>query len=673
MVAICVKIYRMNQIYAFLKPVLLVNLYLIPLTLFVFTSKLFFPYVTSKALFFYLTAQLAFFCWAVLAIKYKEYRFKPNFLFYAMSAFVLVTFIADLFGLNFYKSFWSNSERMDGFLTTAHVFIYFATLLGALRDKKAWGYYARYILGAITLVGLFSVVKEWESIKNIPTHRLSSSLGNPIYMATISVMGIFLSGFFFFKKKLSLDNLRSKIMYLSIASFLLYVIFLTGTRGALVGVSFGLLAFCISIFFSERENNFLKYSSLGGVIVFVTFAASFFFLKDDLLKTEIVQNSNLLKRTFSISSENRTTRNRLATWEIAIDGFKERPLLGFGQEGYEHLFSKYYKPETLYDAETWFDRSHNAHLDKLAFSGIFGFLAYLAIYFFAFRLIWTKNGFNNRERSMLTALLVGHLVQNSFVFESVSSHILITAILAYIGFAPESKNEKKNQEHGKKDILIMLAGSSVLIVTLTFFVFRTYDANNSLLKALLYKQIAPTVQLQQCPGLLSLNDNRRSVAYAKMYCHEMEKYSFAEEKKNRPFLDQLSVAFKKNTFVSKEVFEKTAPEQKVLTSLRPEELQEFDILMGEEVKKIFERYPDDNKLNTYYGIYLLRTGRVGYAEDFINRAYELGPKKFSNINTKVELEIKKGNIEEANSLLSEALGYGPNRNSVALFNSINPK
>ena len=65
---------------------------------------------------------------------------------------------------------------------------------------------------------------------------------------------------------------------------------------------------------------------------------------------------------------------------MAIKGFIEKPILGWGQEGFNFVFNKYYDPR-MYTQEPWFDRAHNTYLDWLIVGGALGLLSYLAIIF----------------------------------------------------------------------------------------------------------------------------------------------------------------------------------------------------------------------------------------------------------------------------------------------------
>ena len=75
---------------------------------------------------------------------------------------------------------------------------------------------------------------------------------------------------------------------------------------------------------------------------------------------------------------------------MAIKGFKEKPILGWGQEGFNYVFNKYYDP-ALYPYEPWYDRAHNAFLDWLMAGGLPAFLLYLALFVTAIVALWRSS------------------------------------------------------------------------------------------------------------------------------------------------------------------------------------------------------------------------------------------------------------------------------------------
>src|SRR3989344_5047359 len=111
----------------------LLALALLPL---IVTSGLFFPFITGKAFFFRVLVEIGFSAYAVLAILEPTYRPRRSWLFWIFGAFVVWMFIADLFAANVGKAFWSNFERMEGWVTLAHLFAFFVMAGGLFSELK---------------------------------------------------------------------------------------------------------------------------------------------------------------------------------------------------------------------------------------------------------------------------------------------------------------------------------------------------------------------------------------------------------------------------------------------------------------------------------------------------------------------------------------------------------
>ena len=135
-------------------------------------------------------------------------------------------------------------------------------------------------------------------------------------------------------------------------------------------------------------------------------------------------------------------------WGIAIDGWKERPLLGWGPENYLNIFDRhfnaeYFKPEKGFGA--WFDRAHSIYFDYLAETGILGlasFLGIFGVFYWQFIKFSKKQALLNGqigyislpERGLLFALLFAYLVQGLALFDVYTIYINLYLFLAFSAF-----------------------------------------------------------------------------------------------------------------------------------------------------------------------------------------------------------------------------------------------
>jgi len=152
---------------------------------------------------------------------------------------------------------------------------------------------------------------------------------------------------------------------------------------------------------------------------------SFYLARD----SAFVQDNRILERIASISLADGQTR--FTIWNMAFKGVMERPITGYGQEGFNYVFNKHYNP-SLYAQEQWFDRAHNAFIDWLSAGGIPAFLLYISLFGTAIVLLWRRSELSRAERIALTGAIVGYAIHNSFVFDNLYSYIYFFAIIAFI-------------------------------------------------------------------------------------------------------------------------------------------------------------------------------------------------------------------------------------------------
>jgi hypothetical protein len=101
------------------------GLFFIPFIAFIVTPSMLFPFITGKNFAFRIIVEIIFALWVLLMFRDKHYRPKFSWILGAFLIFTAVVGTADMFGVNPIKSFWSNFERMEGYLAIFHLLLYF--------------------------------------------------------------------------------------------------------------------------------------------------------------------------------------------------------------------------------------------------------------------------------------------------------------------------------------------------------------------------------------------------------------------------------------------------------------------------------------------------------------------------------------------------------------------
>lgn len=447
-------------------------------------SSFFFPYITGKAFAFRFIIEIVTACWLILAIQGSKYRPNRSSILASIGAFVGILIIATIFSENPYRSFWSNFERMEGLISHLHLFFYFLVMVSVLKTEEIWQRFFLSNVMASVLVGLYGLLQLAGKLPIMQGGvRLDSTLGNAAYLGTYMFLMFFITGYLLSK---NWQNINWRYFYLGAMALQVIILYQTATRGAILGFIFSSGILAVIMAWSKRDNKLVRNWAIG-TLVFLGLVTSAVWLGKD---TTFVAHNPVLSRFASISLADPTVKARFLIWGIAWQGVKERPLLGWGQDSFPFVFNKYYNPE-MYAQEPWFDRSHNVFLDWLVAGGLFGLLAYLAI-FFSCLFVLIKNSkqvFTKTEQALLGALLAGYFVQNLVIFDNLTSYLLFFAILAYIHVraSGEPKAEKINTNRGVNAKYVPLVAVIIVLSfsAINFFVVvRPVMASSSLIYAL---------------------------------------------------------------------------------------------------------------------------------------------------------------------------------------------
>lgn len=389
---------------------------------------MFFPFISGKNFAFRILVELLLVAYVILAIKDPKYRPKTSLLMWAALGFLGWMALATIFSVDPIKSFWSNFERMDGYITLIHLFVMFIITGAVLGAEKWWEKFFRVSIVASICMGIYGILQLMGvfAISSQSGPRIDTTFGNATYLAVFMLFNIFITIFMLVRDR---KNVGLQVFY-GIALVLQTIgLYYTETRGAILGLIAGLIvgAVYMAIFGKGEEWKNLRRISIGGLAIIVLLVGSFFLLKN----TSFVKNSSGLSRLASISLEDRTTQSRFLIWNMALQGAKEKPLFGWGQENFNFVFNKYYTPE-MYSQEQWFDRAHDEFLDWLVAGGIPAFLLYISLFGLAIWAIWKSEELTTPQQAALFGLLGAYGFNNIFVFDNLMSIVYFFLILGFI-------------------------------------------------------------------------------------------------------------------------------------------------------------------------------------------------------------------------------------------------
>ncbi len=328
----------------------------------VLSSSTFFPYIVGKNFAFRVVVEIMLAAYLVLAVVDPAYRPRKTYLLWAFIAFLGIITLAAIFGENPTKSFWSNFERMEGVVTYLHLFAYFVIASTVLTVRDMWRPYLNLHLFAGVIMAFYALSQLSGAAVGF---RVDGMLGNSSYLGIYAFFNVFIAVFFMVRRSFTTTGEKARIaIYGAIALLQIVVLFYTGTRGAILGLmaGAGLATILIAIF--ERERKVLRTGAIGILVAIMLLVGGFIAVRD----SAFVKDTPLLNRFSEISISNFSTNARVMVWGMALEGFKERPILGWGMENFNFVFNKYYDPR-MHGQEQWFDRAHNVFFDWLIAGG----------------------------------------------------------------------------------------------------------------------------------------------------------------------------------------------------------------------------------------------------------------------------------------------------------------
>lgn len=383
------------------------------------------PFMFGKMLFLQTAVIILLSFYLPLAFAVPKYRPRFTPLTLILSLYLLVLALAAIFGVDPRRSFWGTEERGTGLVTLLHFGAFFIMMGAMFKDWNAW----RRILRVAVFSGLalsFVALSRLWGVKLFGADlgfRLSGTIGNASFFAAVLIFEILFALILAVREK----QLSPRIFFGIVALGQFLMLFLTKTRGAIIGFLSGFIIFIFLLAWKSGRR-----ARAGAVLALLVLILAGIFLRVNR-DSQWLRSVPPLRKMAQISIKDTTARTRLISWESAYMAFRAHPLLGWGSDNFNLAFNRFYNPELLAygRGETWSDRPHNVLLEVTAGAGIIGLIAYLAIFAVTGALLLRKN-FGKWESALLIAGIGAYLVQNLFVFDTPSSLLFFLITLALV-------------------------------------------------------------------------------------------------------------------------------------------------------------------------------------------------------------------------------------------------
>ncbi|MBD2700828.1 O-antigen ligase family protein [Spirosoma sp. BT702] len=388
-----------------------------------FSSNVFFGYTSVRVLYFEGIVTIM----ALLAVWQESvWRQKPSLLQWSILAFLGITAIANLLGVDAQNSFWSSFARMEGFVTYIYLGLYFLLITRFQFSARQWTVALAVSVSIALLLTIF--VLSTKAGRHTSDERLMGTFGNPTFMAIYLLQQLGILSLVALRIEWKSRRVRNvtKLSGLGVAAIvLLGGMVMTGSRSSFIGLAAGIVILSVLLAIRNartQPKRVLLYAAiavgLAGIVWFIS-------------QTDTVQHQPIIYRLTHLSGSTDTWQPRKISNQIALNAFVERPLLGWGQDNYNYGFASYYVSSLAPEGSDWYDRVHNVPLEWAFSGGVLGFLAYLAIWAGGlFQLI--RSSLPAMQRYVLIAVLTAYFIFNLFNPDSILALQGFFLLLAFI-------------------------------------------------------------------------------------------------------------------------------------------------------------------------------------------------------------------------------------------------
>jgi O-antigen ligase len=545
-------------------------------------------------------------------------------------ALVVVLLVSNILGNNPSFSLFSNYERMEGWFGLLHVlgFLFLTMVTFTSREMYHKAFWATLIgsIGVLYAGGVDYLHRIERAILAETLQpgvafdmRVQSTLGNAAYAGIYAVFGIVFSALLLTSSKPSRYAKWTLWALIAGHAALLYT---TITRSSWLGLLAGIAVFASVVLFKKiypKTSLFSKkfaLSLIGAAVLTASVLLAIFFLTKDI---PAVKEHPVLGRFAAISTSETTSRSRIMVWDMSLKGFMDKPILGYGQEGFGYVFANHYNPK-LYDQEQWFDRAHNVLFDWLIAGGVLGFIAYITMFASSVYLVLRLDTLTPRTQGVLLGALAAYLVHILFVFDTLTSYISICLIFAYVVY--ETYREKLFvMRHESVDALRMkfIVGLSIVSFAVLFLTTAYQPSQKN------FSIVALSVYMARAPEEL--------------------------------LLEKFDVAFRPALFGNEEALEfmyEHTPKMFVREDVSEETKNYVVRLMLNQAEQVLAKDPYNPRHPYMLGMFLERIGMHSAAIQMLEAAVELSPNKQSFITGLADAYRSSGDIHTARTLYERA-------------------
>ena len=418
---------------------------------FITTNQVFYGPVNAKFFFILLAIDILALVAASHVYKRREgIALRGRWLLGSLAFVTLVQFIAVAFGVFPERSLWSDIFWSSGVLFLVHIGA-LAWFLGELLVEKDWFVIRRTIAVSSGLFSLLLIIGTaglgaTGTFLWINLGETGLTFGNETYAGTYLLLAFIVTLTESFRTR-QWGKWRIALLVSAILIALSPLLFnfgllvgrtpisaladspvsLLGLARASSAAMFLVLAFLIGHLLVRRfvPTNLSTKVSVGWGITLTLVsgvAVALLFVSGSAVQEAYIRES---------------TAARIVVWEAGADAIRDRPLLGWGPENFNHALERHFDSRLFRDenlAEIWFERAHNVFIDTLVGSGAAGLTSFVLLagtYVLVVYRARRRELIGDTEMVLLMAIVPAHVLQLQTGFDTIGSYSLLGFIGGY--------------------------------------------------------------------------------------------------------------------------------------------------------------------------------------------------------------------------------------------------
>lgn len=433
------------------------------------------PFHFGKIVVFRALIEILSVFYVLLVLIDRNYLPRPTKIFWAVTVFTAAYGVTTLTSINIYQSFWGTLERMGGFFSFFHFWLFFVILISVFRTRKDWFNLIKIsvIVSAISSVYGFLQMTNWDWIVGSGGRaRIFGTIGNAALFSGYEILNVFLALLLVFKP----DSSKNQKYFFGIIALLdLLAVFSTAVRGSILGMVVAAIIF--ALIYPSVGVGYKKIRRVLFFLITLAIVAEVILIFNH--NSDFVNKSGYLKRISDVSSNTYTINTRFWAWQAGIDGWNDSAktvIFGWGPENFNVPFSLHFNPQFYRGpgSETLFDRAHNMFVEILVTMGLIGFLSYILLFvtllFFLYKSL--KHSLSKEQRvysAILISGIVAYAIHNAFIFDTSANLLLFftsMGLVYWLSSVDSSANQISKSINAKKPANYSIAFSVALVISI---------------------------------------------------------------------------------------------------------------------------------------------------------------------------------------------------------------